>query len=101
DAPWRAGVGFWQRGGARVGALVVNPEPAESQPDRYATAALAQALGATELDADPLTIGAATFATVGPRPLARPLLILALLLLLAEALVARRGRRGRTSPASD
>jgi len=101
DAPWRAGVGFWQRGGARVGALVVNPEPAESEPDRYATAALAQALGATELDADPLTIGAATFATVGPRPLARPLLILALLLLLAEALVARRGRRGRTSPASD
>jgi len=32
DAPWRAGVAFWQRGGARVGALVVNPEPSESDP---------------------------------------------------------------------
>jgi len=101
DAPWRAGVGFWQRRGTRVGALVVNPEPSESDPDRLDGPALAQTLRATALDADPLTIGAATFATIGPRPLDRPLLILALLLLLAEALVARRGRRPRTSSAPD
>jgi hypothetical protein len=101
DAPWRAGVAFWRRGDARVGALVVNPEPSESDPARHDAAALARTLGATRLDPDPLAIGAATFATVGPRPLDRPLLLLALLLLLAEALVARRGRPARPSSAPD
>jgi len=101
DAPWRAGVAFWQRGGARVGALVVNPEPAESDPARSDVATLARTLAATPLDPDPLAIGAATFATVGPRPLDRPLLVLALLLLLAEALVARRGRRTPASSSPD
>jgi len=93
DAPWRAGVSFWRRGPTRVGALVVNPEPAESDPDRRDVAALAELLDATALPSDLRAIGPATFATAGPRPLDRALLLLVVLLLLAEALAARRGRR--------
>jgi hypothetical protein len=101
DAPWRAGVSFWRRGPIRVGALVVNPEPAESDPDRRDAAALAKVLDATTLTSDPAVIGRATLATAGPRPLDRLLLILAVGLLIAEALVARRGRRASTPSRPD
>ena len=101
EAPWRAGVAYWRRGARRVGALVVNPEPAESEPARLDAPTLAAALGATALAPEVAAIGAAAFATDGPRPLERAMLLLAIVLLVAEALVARRGRRARSHPHAD
>ena len=91
DAPWLAGVHFWRRGTDRIGALVVNPEPPESDLARLASDSLAQQLGATTASADPAAAGRAAFAAGGSRALARTFLLLALLLLVAETLVARRG----------
>ena len=91
DVPWLAGVHFWRRGTERVGALVVNPEPRESDLARLSTDSLAQQLGASAASADPAAAGRAAFAAGGSRALARTFLLLALLLLVAETLVARRG----------
>lgn len=91
DVPWLAGVHFWRRGTDRIGALVINPEPRESDLARLATDSLAQQLGATTASADPAAAGRAAFAAGGSRALARTFLLLALLLLVAETLVARRG----------
>jgi len=98
DAPWLAGVHFWRRGVDRVGALVVNPEPSESDLARVATDSLAQRLGAVAASADPVAAGRAAFAAGGSRALARTFLFLALLLLVAETLIARRGS---SKPAQD
>ena len=91
DVPWLAGVYFWRRGTDRVGALVANPEPRESDLTRLAADSLAQQLGATSASADPGAAGRAAFSGAGARALARTFLVLALLLLVAETLVARRG----------
>ncbi|MCE9600892.1 MAG: VWA domain-containing protein [Gemmatimonadetes bacterium] len=91
DVPWLAGVHFWRRGTERVGALVVNPEPGESALERLAADSLARQLGATSASADPVAAGRAAFSSAGSRALARTFLLLALLLLVAETLVARRG----------
>lgn len=96
-APWTAGVYFWRRGDRRAGALVVNPEPDESDLTRLSADSLALALSATRTLQDPARLGRETFAAGGRRALATPLLILALGLLAAESLVARRGRRARTT----
>jgi hypothetical protein len=96
-APWTAGVYFWRRGDRRAGALVVNPEPDESDLTRLSADSLALVLGATRTLQDPARLGRETFAAGGRRALATPLLILALGLLAAESLVARRGRRARTT----
>ena len=90
EAPWTAGVHFWRRGTDRVGALVVNGEPVESELARLPTDSLAGQLGASVASADPNVAGRAVFAAGGSRALARTFLLLALLLLVAEALVARR-----------
>lgn len=94
-APWSAGVHFWLRGDRRAGALVVNPEPEESDLTRFTPDSLARALGAARTLQDPARLGRETFAAGGRRALDTPLLILALVLLAAESLVARRGRRAR------
>lgn len=91
DAPWTAGVHFWRRGSARAGALVVNGEPAESDLARLAPDSLAARFGAAGVVADPGSVGRAAFSAGGRRTLAATFLVLALLLLVAEALVARRG----------
>lgn len=98
DVPWLAGVHFWRRGTERVGALVVNPEPSESDLTRLAADSLAAQLGAAAASADPSAAARATFASGGSRALARTFLLLALLLLVAETLVARRGS---SKPAQD
>lgn len=92
EAPWAAGVHFWTRGGARVGALVVNAEASESDLARFDADSLAAQLGATTAGADPGAASRAAFAAGGARALARTFLLLALLLLVAETLVARRGQ---------
>jgi hypothetical protein len=90
EAPWKAGVYFWRRGNVRVGALVVNAEAAESDLAHLTADSLATRLGGTPLAVAPIDVGRATFAAGGARVLDRTFLVLALLLLLAETLVARR-----------
>lgn len=96
DAPSRAGVYFWRRGAVRAGALVVNPEAAESESATLAADSLATLLGASNVAASPNALARATFAAGGRRALDTPLLILALVLLVVESWLARRGRAQRT-----
>jgi hypothetical protein len=92
EAPWTAGVFFWRRDGERAGALVVNAEPRESELARLAPDSLATRLAATRASTNAADAAAALFSAGGRRALARTFLALALLLLVAESLVARRGR---------
>ena len=98
EAPWAAGVHFWRRGTDRIGALVVNGEARESDLARLAGDSLAARLGGATVAPDADAVARAAFGGGGARALARSFLFLALLLLVAEALVARRGQRG---PAAD
>lgn len=91
-APWTAGVYFWRRGAARAGALVVNPESGESQLKALSADSLSARV--VDLVTTPERLARATFAAGGRRALATPLLLLALLLLIAESWMARRGRGG-------
>lgn len=98
-APWRAGVHFWRRGSARAGALVVDPEPAESELAALSSDSLANQLGARSIArADALP--RAVFAAGARRALDTTFLILALLLLVAELLLARQRRADHTDPVS-
>ena len=92
-APTRTGVWFVRRGAARVGALVVNVEPDESDLARLSLESLAArvATGDVRAYADPSPWVRASWAAGSRRPLAVPLLLVALLALAAESVVARRG----------
>ncbi len=92
EAPWTAGVHFWRRGTDRVGALVVNAEASESDLARLEGDSLAARLHARTAGADASAAARAAFAAGGARALARTFLLLALLLLVAETLVACRGQ---------
>jgi hypothetical protein len=101
DAPEERGVWFILRRGHRIGALVVNAPIGESALARWSAGALANRLGgraaraATSADAwvrDALATGAS-------RPALAPLLLVALVLLAAEALVLRTGRTSRSTAA--
>lgn len=90
-APDRAGVYFWRRGTARGGALVVNPEVAESD----LAALSAQALG-SRFSGAPVTVHAdagawqaSVFTVTGRRALEGTFLVIALLLLASEAGMTR------------
>lgn len=95
-APWTAGVSFWRRGERRVGALVVNPEPEESDLARLGADSLQVRLAATTAVVNPASLPRITYEAGGRRALATPLMILALGLLVAESLLARRGRAAVT-----
>jgi len=90
-APSRAGVYFWRRGAARGGALVVNPEIVESDLTRLTPAVFASRFSGAPVsvlgDATPFI--ATVFAVTGRRALEGSFLIVALLLLGAEAAVTR------------
>ncbi|HEX3158876.1 MAG TPA: VWA domain-containing protein [Gemmatimonadaceae bacterium] len=93
-APAQPGVYFLIRGTARAGALVVNPEPDESVLERLSPSQLRERLGASDVrvaTAAPRFVASA-FDAAGGRALATPLLAGALLLLVAESLVTRRGQ---------
>ena len=94
DAPEERGVWFVLRGGRRVGAVVVNAPPEESQLERTNPASLAARLGGVRASVATGAGGwvADVFAAGRTRPAATPLLILALILLAAEALVVRASR---------
>jgi len=91
--PDSAGVWFLRRGEARVGAVVVDAEPRESDLARLSTSALATrvhsespvlVLARADRWADAVLSGG------GGRPLATPLFAVSLALLLAESALTRR-----------
>jgi hypothetical protein len=92
DAPARPGVYFLRRGGVRVGALVVNPEPRESDLTRLAAQTLATRFRGRSVlaETDSEQWARAVFDAHAARPLARIFLVVALVALLAESLLTRR-----------
>jgi hypothetical protein len=92
DAPARPGVYFLRRGGGRVGALVVNPEPRESDLARLPAATLATRFRGRSVIAgtDGEQWAHAVFDAHAARPLARIFLLIALAALIAESLLTRR-----------
>ena len=94
-APARAGTYFYLRGTTRVGALVVNPEPTESDLARLTPQALAVRLGtrATNVFTDSSAMVASVLTAAPQRPLLAPFLALAALILLAETLITAPARR--------
>jgi hypothetical protein len=90
SVPQRAGVYFWVRGGARVGAVVVNGEAEESVLDRLSDEVLARRVGAGRVTHDDGELVRATYGAAARRPLGGVLLVAALVALLAEALLAGR-----------
>jgi hypothetical protein len=96
-APDRAGVAFFLRGSRRVGALVVNPEPDESDLTRLDGPTLASRVRATEVvSPDSARWGATLFSSSPRRSLLIPVLVLALAVLLLESAVAGAGQRRAT-----
>ncbi|HEX5971709.1 MAG TPA: BatA domain-containing protein [Gemmatimonadaceae bacterium] len=93
-APAERGVWFFLRAGRRVGALVVEAPESESDLTRLSAERLAARLGGSRgrgvTDGDDL--GRATFAVGARHPAVTPLLVLALLILVAEALTVRASR---------
>jgi hypothetical protein len=94
DAPEERGVWFVLRGGRRVGAVVVNAPPEESALERWTAPVLAARLGGVSARAASTNAGwvGDTFAAGATRPAGTPLLVVALLLLAAEALAVRTSR---------
>jgi Aerotolerance regulator N-terminal len=99
-APARPGVYFVRRGTERVGALVVNPEPAESDLRRLPLPVLRDRLRSRDaVVTDAPALWRRSLFTAGARlPLQLPLVLLALALLVLETLIVWRGER-RTAAA--
>ena len=98
-APLRAGTYFLTRGTRRAGAIVVDPEPRESVLDRWPLAEMAARLRArrTVTAATPREWADLAFRSATRRPLAGPLLALAVLALAAEGVVAGAGGTRRAA----
>lgn len=94
-APARAGVYFVRRGADRVGALVVNAEPEESDLRRLSLAMLRDRVRGRDVlvTNDPDAWSRSLFDAGSRRPLQLPLIVLALLLLAAETFLVRRSER--------
>jgi hypothetical protein len=93
-APDERGVWFILRAGRRVGALVVNAPPEESALARWSNDALASRLAgrAGRATGTPDAWVRNTFVAGTRRPAVTPLLLLALVLLAAEAIAVRTSR---------
>ena len=93
-APAQRGVWFILRGARRIGAIVVNAPADESALERFTADALAARLAGTRARATPRADRwiRDTFAAGTHRPAVTPLLLLALLLLAAEAIAVRTTR---------
>ena len=94
-APSRAGTYFYLRGTTRVGALVINAEPSESELARLTPQALAVKLGtrAANVLTDSTALTARVLTAAPQRPLVAPLLLIAALTLLVETLITTPARR--------
>jgi len=105
-APDRAGVYFMRRGGNKSGAVVVNGEPEESSLARLSAAALRARFDGRDvtLTTDGERWASDAYTGSARRPLSTPILILAALVLLAEAIIARgsgeRSTRGTVKAAA-
>jgi hypothetical protein len=90
-APDRAGVYFMRRGGAKAGAVVVNGEPEESSLARLSSTVLRSRFDGRDVtmatDGEKWANDAYTGSS--RRPLSTPILVLAAIVLVMEALVAR------------
>ena len=95
QAPARSGTYFFERGGRRVGALVVNPESSESVLDRLPTRELAARVKARQLltAVDRAQLAGLSFRSAARRSVAEPILVAVLALLALEALLVRSRRR--------
>jgi hypothetical protein len=93
-APLHAGVYWMRRAGAVVGALVVNPEPAESDLTPLDASGLATRIAGRppRVVAPRDDVAKAAFSVASRRPLAGLMLFALLGLLVAETLVARETR---------
>jgi hypothetical protein len=93
-SPAERGVWFALRGARRIGAIVVNAPPEESALERWNAEALAARVAGTRGRATSRTDSWVrdTFAAGTRRPAVTPLLLLALLLLTAEAIAVRTTR---------
>ena len=93
-APAERGVWFILRGARRIGAIVVNAPAEESALARWSAASLAPQLAGARARAAqrPTEWVRDTFAAGKRRPAVTPLLIIALLLLAAEAVAVRTAR---------
>ena len=99
DVPGRAGVYFLTRDARRVGALVINPDPAESDLDRLSASALTARLhaGRTLAARTPSEWSSLAFRAAARRSLVEPALLIALALLVIEGVVI--GTRARQAAA--
>jgi hypothetical protein len=95
QAPAHPGTFFLERAGRRVGALVVNPESSESLLERLRVTDLSRRIRARQLlvAANRTELGSLSFRSAARRPIAEPILILAMALLVFEALLVRSRRR--------
>ena len=95
QAPERAGAYFFFSGGARVGALVVNPEAEESDLARLEDDALGAKLGTRQarIAHDQKSLASMVLSSSPRRSLLMPLIVIALLLVLAESVLAGTGGR--------
>ena len=93
-APAERGVWFVLRGGRRVGAVVVNAPPEESMLARWRAGELASRLAGRDGVASdaPAAWVSDAFAAGTRRPAVTPLLVIALLLIAAEAFAVRTTR---------
>jgi hypothetical protein len=101
DAPARPGVYFVRRGADRIGAVVVNPQPEESDLRRLPIGTLRDRVrGRRVVVTDNVSTWEASLFDVGSRrPLQLPLILLALLLLAAETFLVRRTERAAAAAA--
>lgn len=95
--PSRAGVYFWTRGGARVGAVVVNGEVEESALQRMGDDEIRQRLRPAMVTHDAGVAAAAAWRGASRRPLGSILLGAVLAVLLVETLVAAAPGRVRVA----
>ncbi|MFL5613829.1 MAG: BatA domain-containing protein [Gemmatimonadaceae bacterium] len=95
QAPPHPGTFFLERAGRRVGALVVNPESSESLLERLPVTDLSRRIRARQVlvAANRTELGSLSFRSAARRPIAEPILILAMALLVFEALLVRSRRR--------
>lgn len=93
-APAQAGVYWTMRGGARAGALVVDPEPAETELARLDVTTLRDRFRGREIVAvaDSSAFASAAFSAAARRPIGIWFLTLALALLAAESFGVARER---------
>ena len=98
--PTRAGVYFWTRGGARVGAVTVNGDVEESVLQRMGDDELRQRLRPAVVTHDATAAAAAAWRGASRRPLGTLILAAVLAVMLVETLVAATPGAARGAPRS-